>query len=142
MLLLAKNSIISWLLLAVLMVVATAPPGGLELCIGEDGHMHLGANGDDDHHDDSEDCICLGDGCACPTSGDDHTDLGLESVALVQRESNDSLLALLPAPAPLPTVLVPILEAVARPKLVGSDSSCFARPPQWPAASRTIVLRS
>ena len=133
---LAHNTLVSWLLLAVLMLVAVAPPGGLEVCIGDDGHVHFGADGDIDG------CICLGDGCACPTEDHGHKDLGLEAVELVQRESNDSLLALLPAAMPAPLALAPQLDSDAHPAFAGFVVSTLARPPQWPAASRSLVLRS
>lgn len=132
----AKTPLVGWLLLAVLLVVAIAPPGGLEVCIGEDGHVHFGAAGDIDG------CICLGDDCACPVEDHGHTDLGVEAVELVQRQGNDSVLALLPAAEPAPLALAPRLDADGRPALVGLAPCTFARPPQWPASTRSRVLRS
>lgn len=133
---LAKTPLVGWLFLAVLLVVAIAPPGGLEVCIGEDGHVHFGADGDIDG------CICLGDGCACPVDDHGHTDLGVEAVELVQREGSDSVLSALPAPEPAPRALAPCLDADAGLAFLGFEPRTFARPPQWPASSRSRVLRS
>lgn len=129
-------SLLGRLLLALVMLVAVAPPGGLEVCIGEDGHVHFGASGE------TEGCLCLGDGCACPTDDHGHKDLGLEAVELVQRGGNESLLALLPGPLPASQVFAPQVELEVRSSFVEFDPCTFTRPPQWPAAARTLVLRT
>ncbi|MCA8981171.1 MAG: hypothetical protein H6831_00625 [Planctomycetes bacterium] len=133
---LSKCTFVGRLLLAVLLLVAVAPPGGLEVCIGEDGHVHIGADGD------AEGCVCAGDGCACPVEDHEHTDLGVDAVELVQREGSESVLALLPGPAPAPCALAPAAESVSDAVAFELAPLTLARPPQWPTSTRSRVLRS
>lgn len=135
---LSHNPIFAWLLCAALALAALVPPSGLDLCIGEDGHVHVGLS---ESHDGASECICVDDGCACLEEGHGHEDVGI-AVQLVQREGEGFLAIALPAPEPAPVVLVAVCDATDVPGAPALESDVSERPPQWPPARRSPVLLS
>jgi len=132
-----KNPLVAWLLAAALAFVAVAPPGGLGLCISEDGHLHIGAAGTEDG------CACSEEQCACPQDG--HRDLAFEAVQLLQRDGGDALDLELPGAELAPVVLLAAIDAREQVQWVDAldvHPAWLDPPPQWSSALRTIVLRS
>lgn len=127
---------LAWLLCAALFLAAAVPPSGLDLCIGEDGHVHVGMVG---VHGGDEACVCVDDGCACLEDQHGHEDIGI-AVQMMQREGEGFLAIALPAPEPAPVVLVAACEALDAPDAPATRCDVFERPPQWPPARRSPVL--
>ena len=131
-------------------MVAVAPPAGLEICVGEDGHVHIGV-GEFEAAFDGGDCLCVdacsvavatGDACACFEGNHGHKDFDIDSIALMQREKDGRVTFALPDAEPAPVVLLPAADVEAPSERAWSSVIVRERPPQWPSALRSPILRS
>jgi len=133
----SQNPLVAWLLAVAIALVAVAPPGGLKLRIGEDGHLHIGAARVDNP------CACSEEHCEGPQ--DDHRNLAFDAVQLLQRERGEALDLELPCAEPAPVVLLAAVgerKPGERARALELYPAWLDPPPQWSSALRTIVLRS
>ena len=143
-----RKPLLAWLLIAALLLVAVAPPAGLEVCVGEDGHIHIGV-GEFEAGPDGIECICVDtcmdeaeDACACFEESHGHKDFGIDSIALMQRDNDGRSTFVLPDAQPAPDFLMAAFNAVEEDAQACAFEVVRERPPQWPSAQRSLVLRS
>lgn len=134
-----RTALLSRLLLAVFLLVAGAPPSGLGVCIGDDGHVHFGTP------DDVGDCLCEveTDSCSCATRDHGHTDLAIEVDEVLDRKGNEDLVPDLPDRTLLPDLGV-FRRTSAAPRFARGRLAA-ASPPRtsaWTLVLRSIVMRS
>lgn len=141
---LVSQRLVAWLLLALIALMGITPPGGLAMCVGEDGHIDLGAGG----FGVEQVCLCDSGGEA----GDEHgqeehpscSDLELEALLMQRRHLCSASLQLadvflqvdLPLITPgIASVEAPLLERrLIRDEFVSQPSS------GWLGALRSNVL--